>query len=189
MKHRNVWLISFLAGLMFVLMACERDRAGHIDAQTMADALHSVLEANRTVYTRLIINRLTREEQVIQVSEHWQTEKALVLPAQMFRYGAERVAQQGSPFEYALLSAWPINRQNRPVTEIEQQGLAYVAEHPGKNFYSEEKLDGVTYFTAVYADVAVAPACVSCHNAHKDSPRTDFRIGDVMGGIVIRIPL
>jgi hypothetical protein len=30
---------------------------------------------------------------------------------------------------------------------------------------------------------------VSCHNAHKDSPRTDFKLNDVMGGVVLRIPM
>jgi hypothetical protein len=47
----------------------------------------------------------------------------------------------------------------------------------------------VDYFTAVYADTAVAPACITCHNDHKDSPRNDFEIGDVMGGVVVRIPV
>ena len=42
---------------------------------------------------------------------------------------------------------------------------------------------------AVYADVAVSPACVTCHNAHKDSPRDNFELGETMGGVVIRIPL
>jgi hypothetical protein len=50
-------------------------------------------------------------------------------------------------------------------------------------------LGETTYYTAVYADIAVAPACVDCHNEHKDSPRNDFKIGEVMGGVVIRIPL
>jgi len=45
------------------------------------------------------------------------------------------------------------------------------------------------HFTAIYPDVGVAPVCVSCHNGHKDSPRRDFKLGDVMGGVVIRIPL
>jgi hypothetical protein len=53
----------------------------------------------------------------------------------------------------------------------------------------QEELGGVKYFTAVYPDVALAPACISCHNKHKDSPRNDFKIGEVMGGVVIRIPL
>ena len=29
----------------------------------------------------------------------------------------------------------------------------------------------------------------ACHNNHKDSPRTDLEVGDVMGGIVIRFPV
>ena len=56
-------------------------------------------------------------------------------------------------------------------------------------FYGEETLGGVKYFTAVYADIAVAAACVDCHNEHRETPRTDFKLGDVMGGVVLRIPL
>ena len=58
-----------------------------------------------------------------------------------------------------------------------------------KPFYSTESLGGTEYFTAVYADVAVSPACVTCHNAHKDSPRNNFESGETMGCGVIRIPL
>ena len=36
---------------------------------------------------------------------------------------------------------------------------------------------------------AVAEARVACHNNHADSPRTDFRLNDTLGDIVIRIPL
>ena len=154
----------------------------------MADALHSVMEADRTVYTKLIINRLVKEEKVIKASEHWKDEKALVLPAQMFRYGAERVAEKSSDFSYSLLSLWPINSQNKPKTDVEKTGLKSIADNPGTNFYAEEELGGQKYFTAIYPDVAVAPACTSCHNQHKDSPRTDFKLGEVMGGVVIRIP-
>jgi hypothetical protein len=35
----------------------------------------------------------------------------------------------------------------------------------------------------------VSPACVSCHNEHVDSPRIDFVLGEVMGGVVIRVPI
>jgi hypothetical protein len=92
-------------------------------------------------------------------------------------------------FTYSLQSEWPINSQNAPKTEIEKAGLQYIGANPGENYYGEETLGDVTYFTAVYPDVAVAEACVSCHNDHKDTPKTDFKIGDVMGGVVIRVPL
>jgi hypothetical protein len=155
----------------------------------MADALHAVMESDRTVYTRKVVNRLQNEEGVINASEHWEDEKALPLPAQMFRMGAEMVAAKNVGFSYSLLSMWPVNKQNAPTTEAEKAGLKFVAEKKGENYYAEETLQGKTYFTAVYADTAVAPACVDCHNAHADSPRSDFKLGEVMGGVVIRIPL
>lgn len=160
-----------------------------LDFQTVSDLLHLVMSSDRTVYTKLIVNRLQNEEGVIKASEHFVDDKALVLPAQMFRFGSEMVAEETDAFSYSLLSLWPINKQNAPTTDLEQEGLEYIADNPGENFYGEEELGGVTYFTAVYPDIAVAPACYTCHNDHKDSPKTDFEGGDVMGGVVIRIPM
>jgi hypothetical protein len=155
----------------------------------MADALHAVMEADRTVYTRNVVNRLQNDEKVIKASEHWQDDKALPLPAQMFRMGSEMAAQKNSDFSYALLSLWPVNKQNVPKTDVEKTGLQFVVDNKGQNYYGEETLGGKKYFTAVYPDVAIAPACVACHNAHKDSPRSDFELSDVMGGVVVRIPV
>ena len=179
-----------LAGLGAGLLAgCGGKTEGGITPQAMADNLHMVLNNDRTVYTRLIVNRLQNEEKVIKASEHWKEDKALVLPAQMFRAGAEMTAEKGAKFSYSLLSLWPVNKQNVPKTEVEKAGLQFVVDNKGKNYYGEETLGGKKYFTAVYADVAVAPACVTCHNDHKDTPKSDFKIGDVMGGVVIRIPI
>jgi hypothetical protein len=160
-----------------------------ISYKDMADALHAVMESDRTVYTRMVVNRLQNEDKVIKASEHFKDDKALPLPAQMFRFGAEMVAEKKMGFSYSLLSLWPVNKQNAPKTELERKGLAAVAKDPAKAFYGEETLGKTKYFTAVYADRAVAPACVTCHNEHKDSPRSDFKIGQTMGGVVIRIPM
>ena len=160
-----------------------------ISPQKMADALHAIIKADRTVYTKMVVNRLANEEQILEASEHWQEEKALPLPAQMLRAGAELVQEQNLGFSYGLLSLYAINSQNKPKTDTETQGLQEVAAYPEKNFYKEETLGGKRYFTAVYADRSVTEACVSCHNHHKDSPKKDFKLNDVMGGIIIRIPL
>ncbi|MBX2837253.1 MAG: DUF3365 domain-containing protein [Gammaproteobacteria bacterium] len=165
-----------------------------ISPRSMADALHMVMDSDRAVYTRRIVNRLAAKEKVITASEHFEDEKALVLPAQMFRFGAEMVAERAEAnpdvnFSYSLQSLWPINKQNAPKTEAEKTGLQFVVDNKGENYYTTEELGGQKYFTAVYADTAVAPVCASCHNDHIDTPRSDFKIGDVMGGVVIRIPV
>ena len=193
MKDR---LLTFVVAVLatgattMFLVSCSESPAGGISPRKMADALHAVLESDRTVYTRNVVNRLQNEEKIIKASEHWLDDKALPLPAQMFRMGAEMVQTKNAGFTYALLSKWPVNKQNAPKTEAETAGLDFVDTTKGaENYYAEEVLGGKKYFTAVYADTAVAPACVKCHNEHKDTPRSDFKLGDVMGGVVIRIPL
>ncbi|MEW6688734.1 MAG: DUF3365 domain-containing protein [Pseudomonadota bacterium] len=176
--------VLFIAGLAFAGGA-----GAQVGYREMADALHAVMESDRTVYTRMVVNRLQNEEKVIKASEHFKDDKALPLPAQMFRFGSEMVAEKKLGFSYSLLSLWPVNKQNAPKTAAEKEGLEAVAKDPSKPFYKEEALGKTKYFTAVYADRAVSPACVSCHNAHKDSPKTDFKIGQTMGGVVIRLPM
>jgi hypothetical protein len=155
--------------------------------QALTDVIFAVISANRDTYARHVVNRLQYEQRILVATEHFREEKALPLPAQMLRMSADEVARTtNGQFGYSLLSLWPVNKQNGPRTESEKLGLRTVAE-TGKNHYTEEILGGEKYFVAYYPDKGVVDACVKCHNDHKDSPRRDFRIGDVMGGIVIRV--
>jgi hypothetical protein len=186
-------LLAAVTGTTF-LTGCNKPQAvlpaAGFTPKQMADGLFTVMSSDRAVYTKQVVNRLQNEEKVLKASEHWKDEKALPLPAQMFRMGAETVAEKKPGFTYALLSLWPINKQNAPKTDAEKAGLQFVADSKGAtNYYTEEVLGGKKYYTAVYADVAVSPACVKCHNGHDDSPKTDFALNDVMGGVVIRLPL
>ncbi|MEL6336930.1 MAG: DUF3365 domain-containing protein [Pseudomonadota bacterium] len=163
--------------------------ADDLSYQEVTDMLHVVMDTDRSVYTKNVVARLAVKDKVIKASEYYEDEQALPLPAQMFRFGAEGVADKTDAFSYSLLSLWPINKQNAPRTDLEKEGLQYIVDNPGENFYGEEELGGEVYFTAVYPDVAVAQVCASCHNDHKDTPRSDFELDDVMGGVVIRIPM
>jgi hypothetical protein len=107
----------------------------------------------------------------------------------MLHRAGQDIQKGGAEFSYTLRSLWPINENYGPQTQAEQTGLEYVAGHPGENYYTEELLGGRSYFTAVYADRATLPSCMECHNQHPRSPRRDFKLNDVMGAIVVRVPL
>ncbi len=49
------------------------------------------------------------------------------------------------------------------------------------------KEGGVTYFQAVFPDLAATEACIGCHDAHRDSPKRNFKIHDVIAAIMIGI--
>ena len=149
--------------------------------------MFDVLSADRETYAEEVVHRLQNVEKVFKASEQWREDKLLPLPAQMFRMGAERARKRSQRLSYALLSLWPINKQNAPRTDAEKQGLQAVVDHPEQAFYKDEDLGGARYLTAVYPDRAVSQACVNCHNGHAESPRKDFKMGQVMGGIVVRV--
>lgn len=188
-KTMVVALATSALALPMVGSAVEGEDTPTFTPKQLTDWLHLVMSTDRAVYTKKIVNRLVKKEKVIKASEHFEDDKALVLPAQMFRFGAETVAKKTDAFSYSLQSLWPINKQNAPKTDLEKEGLQYIVDNKGKNFYGTEELGGVKYFTAIYPDPAVAPVCVSCHNEHKDTPKTDFKLGDTMGGVVIRVPM
>ena len=194
MKGKMKGSIGLAVCLCMGIAVAKEPGSETVSVKAMADALHMVMDSDRTVYTKTIVNRLVKKDKVIKASEHYEDDQALALPAQMFRFGAELVAERSADnpevnFSYSLQSLWPVNKQNAPQTEAEKTGLKYVVDNKGENYYTTETLGGQKYFTAVYPDIGVAPVCVACHNAHPDSPKDDFRIGDVMGGVVIRIPV
>jgi hypothetical protein len=160
-----------------------------VSPRKMADALHAVIAANRAVYAETIVQRLSYHQRHLVCQQNWEQAQGLPVPDQMLRMTAVRIQKQGAEFSFTLRSLWPINPSQGPQTALEQRGLEHVAREPAENYYAEELLGGRSYFTAVYADRANLSSCVECHNAHPSSPRHDFKLGDVMGGIVIRVPL
>ncbi|NIQ00501.1 MAG: DUF3365 domain-containing protein [Nitrospinaceae bacterium] len=159
-----------------------------IPARQAADYVHSVIEAGRTTYSKLIVDRLGKSRSV-KTLENWKQESGLPLPAQFLMMSSQISNQRGIGMRYRLASLWPINADNSPRSSTEKRGLEQVAQNPGQPFTWVVQNKGLWYYQAIYPDIAVTQACVSCHNSHPKSPKTDFKVGDTMGAIVINLPL
>ena len=187
MQRRPFKLTGFALGAAMAIAAVGAVAADGITYRQVADMLYLVMSSDRAVYTRMVVQRLTRDEKILTASEHFEDDSALPLP------GADVPLRRGDGggrdrglFLFAAFHASD-QQEERSRNGAGTEGLEYVAANPGENFYGEEELGGQRYFAAVYPGPCGAEACVSCHNNHKDSPRTDAEVGDVMGGVVIRI--
>ena len=190
MKRRTVWLcvVLFFLGLVTGwTISTKRLPVQGISARTAADYLHGVIEADRTFYTQHVVERM-EAMLIVNASEDWVNEKTLPLPAQFLREASRSLRLRDAPFRYRLVSLWPLNPQNAPASDQERQLLEQVVEF-GEVTEGEVTLHDKRYFQAIYPDRAVSRACVSCHNAHVESPKRDFKLNDVMGGLVIEVPL
>ena len=160
-----------------------------IPPERVADYLHAVIEADRTFYTIHVVERMQKLGGT-PASETWRRDKTtLPLPAQFLREANDLATMTGTKVRYRLMSLWPINPRNAPSNETERNSLEAVRQHPERSATSTVTIGSQRYFQAVYADRAVTEACISCHNAHPQSDKKDFKLADVMGALVIEIPL
>ncbi|MCZ6799228.1 MAG: DUF3365 domain-containing protein [Nitrospirae bacterium] len=159
-----------------------------IPPEKVAAYVHAIIEADRTIYATKIVDRMQKMG-IVNADEHWEQTNSLLLPAQFLQFSGSLVARKGSGIRFRLISLWPIYERNAPASAFEEKGLQSVAKHPNRPYTGVVKSGKSRYFQAIYADKAIAKTCVTCHNTHPLSPRRDFKLNEVMGGIVITIPL
>jgi Protein of unknown function (DUF3365) len=162
---------------------------GAISPQNQADALHFVIAADREMYCRTYIARQTADAPPPDTSAGGKPGESWPSPCEMLRRVGESIQSKGAEFSYALRSLHPIDPRNEPQTELEQRGLDFVSSHPAENYYGQEMLGGRRYVTAVYPDLPAVSACIDCHNRRAASLAQRYQVGEVMGGVVVRVPL
>jgi len=178
---------AFRIALFFLLIPFPaQSQEQGIPARLAADFIHAVVEAGRTTYSKQVVEHLQNS---LIASENWEQEKTLPLPAQFLSMSSQISNARGIGMKYRLMSLWPLNKNNAPKSQNEKLGLEEVVKSPDRPFTWIVSRDGRWYFEAIYPDIAVSETCVTCHNNHPNSPKTDFKVGDVMGGIIIDLPL
>jgi hypothetical protein len=188
---QGVFMLMFGVGLLGFIgpsNAATEGTSVSLPVETVAEYLYAVIEADREVYTMHVVERM-QVKGVVVASENWEEKNTLPLPAQFLMESGRVLSRKGLGIQYRLISLWPINKRNVASSEFEKLGLGTVLTHPTKPYTGFIKEGGTRYFQAVYPDLAVAQACIGCHNSHPDSPKRDFKINDVMGAIVISIPV
>jgi hypothetical protein len=159
-----------------------------IPAETVADYIHSVIQADRTFYTTDIVEPMQMRG-IVFAAENWRETAKLPLPAQFLLESGRLMTAERHGLRYRLISYWAINNKNRPTTDFERTGLTEILVNPDRPYTAVTTDTGTPVFQALYPDRAVSQSCVGCHNAHPNSPKKDFKPQDVMGGILLTIPL
>lgn len=156
-------------------------------AFSVADVLTMVAHENditRTLYTKAIVGG--GKKQGFKFDEEWQDEKveAGPLPALFLRGIANDIRKGDVPLGLYLSSDFPISASNQLVGKQADLFKEIKENRKPQHFFDEDS----KLYTAMFADVAGAPACVSCHNNHPKTTKTDWKLGDVMGATTWQYP-
>jgi hypothetical protein len=182
-----------LGGLCAIMLTGVADvaQAGEpagIPPEVVAEYIHAIIQADRTIYSTHVVERL-QDLRVTEAAEDWKTKRTLPLPAQMLQMAGQEIQGLGLGLRIRLVSLGPIYKTNAPVDQFERAGLEAVAKNPRKPYTGIITEGDRQYFKAIFADRAVSMACVACHNTHNLSTKRDYKLYDVMGGIIISFPV
>jgi uncharacterized protein DUF3365 len=188
----NHWALVVTVGIIVLMSGSVRakDPEGgiQIPVETVADYIHSVIQAGRMFYSIQVVDHMERKEERV-ASEDWRISHTLPLSAQLLNESGEFGLLTGSEVQYQLIGLWPINPANGAHTDFERKGLEYLSAHPEERYSEIVTSDKERKFQALYPDRAEAQSCIECHNTHPSSPKKDFKLGDMIGGVLISIPV
>jgi phosphoserine phosphatase RsbU/P len=156
-----------------------KSRANSIAHQVMAD---------RQYYGSVIVPRVTDLKGSLG-ADYRDVHGRFPLPATFVREVSEQMARTQNGYITRLISPWPINKEKGPQDAFEIEAFASLAARPNEPFVRADTVEGRAVMRVLVADLASSASCVSCHNVHPQSPKHDFRLNDLMGGLEVIIPM
>ena len=176
-----IGLLLAACGLVFsaLLPLLIRDNAER-DAVDAAQATVRQFLVLRKYYTENVAARVLAQTDLQVDPDYRHKEKAIPLPATMIHDLS--ALMQGSGTTVKLSSPFPFpQRRERPTDQFAQDAWRYLQKNPEGVFSRTETLHGRTTVRVALADRMSAQACIACHNSHPQSPKTDWKLGDVRG--------
>ncbi len=143
----------------------------------------------RTLYTSEVVERV-RPLGIEVTHDYLNKPGAIPLPATFSMELGKRIGGNELGVKTRLYSNYPFpwRKLESSQDDFERQALAYLSGHPDESFYRLEDFQGQRSLRYVTAD-RMRESCVACHNTHPDSPKRDWKVGDVRGALEVVIPL
>lgn len=185
-------ILGGLCAIMLAGVAVGVAQAGEtagIPPEVVAEYIHAVIQVDRTLYSTHVVERLQDLKVAVAAEEEWKAKGTVPLPAQMLQMAGQEIQGLGLGLRIRLASLGPIYKKNGPADQFERAGLEAVAKNPRKSYTGIIAEGDRHFFKAIFADRAVSKACVACHNSHELSTKRDYKLYDVMGGIIISFPV
>lgn len=150
--------------------------------RTQAREISRIIDDMRGFYGSDVVARVLQANgPVTAVHNYRDLVGAIPIPATLSIELGKRISAHDGSVKYRFVSDHPFRgREPHDLDPFEQKAIVTLRAHPN---------DSVIEVTGSFLDRSVRVAspvlmgqvCVSCHNTHPDSPKRDWKVGDVRG--------
>ena len=166
------------------------DRLIESGALQYATILSSALTEFRTLYTSEVVS--VAEAAGIEVTHDYALrDGAIPLPATLSMILGNRIDRDPRGARARLYSPYPFPRRRDTgglSDDFARAAWTRLTANPDDSFVRISSDGGASVLRFATADVMRAE-CVGCHNAHPETPKSDWKNGDVRGVLEVTIPM
>lgn len=143
----------------------------------------------REYYSSQVVTRASESGMTIS-HDFRNLDNAIPLPATLTIEIGEISSSQRGGGEFRFFSSYPFpwRKNGGAQNDLEQAVLTTLEEGNLKELIAIEKVQDKS-FLRYSIPVRMKQSCVDCHNSHDESPRTDWRVGEVRGVQSVRLQM
>ncbi|NWG24285.1 MAG: adenylate/guanylate cyclase domain-containing protein [Pseudorhodoplanes sp.] len=176
----TVLVLALLAGLPLAAWLDLRDLSERI-LRRQADEIGRVIDDMRNFYASDVVARVVAEHVANPTHNYRDVQGGIPIPATLSIELGKRISARNDSVRYRFVSDLPFRgREPHNLDAFEQKAIETLRADP-KAQVTDVSGNLSERIIRTASPVTLGAACVSCHNTHPDSPKKDWKVGDVRG--------
>ncbi len=178
-------VVGSVLAVVFHMRSQAVEQAGLATGRAAANQIVTL----RSFYTGEIASRAKKAG--MQLGHDFrEKDNTLPLPATLVKALGENIAKEYPGSDVRLLSRFPFpfRAAESKLDAFQSEALSALERDPKSPLHRVEEVNGRLSVRYAVADV-MKDGCVACHNSHPQSPKKDWKVGDVRGIVEVVIPV
>jgi C4-dicarboxylate-specific signal transduction histidine kinase len=182
-------LFMVAMGGLFLIIPYFADKVIVSNTAKNSETLVAQIRMFRSYYTSNVLPPIKKHTNLKINFDHKMFDDTVPLPATTV-HDLAALFTENSDLEVKMYSAYPFpNRKDRLLDKYEQESLRFFEENSVESYVRKDVINGQAVVRYAAADFLTSDGCVSCHNGRKDTPKSDWKVGDMRGVIEVITPI
>lgn len=187
-------ILFFFAGVTAAVWNMSRLSSSLVKWQAVQNTTlyAQAIQEARTLYSSEAVDRIQAVHKDLIVTDTYQNQAGgIPIPATFLIELGKRLSAENPGMSVRLYSDFPFpsrRSEGGARDNFEREALTYLRQHPNEKYIRFEDFQGHLCLRYAQADI-LKPSCVGCHNTLAESPKKDWKVGDVRGILEISTPI
>jgi signal transduction histidine kinase len=145
----------------------------------------------RTIYSREVVAKVRSNSNIEVTHKYLNNPNAIPLPSTFSILMGEEISKKMKGGTVKLYSPFPFpwRKETSNLTDDFKKAAWSSFQNPkNTEYYKFISEDGVKYIRYAIPDL-MRESCIQCHNSHPESPKRDWKVGDLRGVLEVKRPI